>query len=306
MGLRQSPGPPRPSPPAPGLRAGAGERTCGTRGQEGKAPQSGARGAGALQAAVQAPLLGQQGEDTEAGGDHLPPPFLSVLRHPPLTEVPRPPRAPTRPAGRSGLRPSVARYRGGGVLPVRWLGEKMGCPRPGGRPRDGGVTSETRARGPRGRSLSPPRLLLALAHPGAESGAGGCARTRPPPARRARSREGRAGPGVTALRPTSLGPPAADERWENEAGAAEGGPRPGLPGCWFGDVGSSEELRQEGLFAELLRQGRMLHPPRTSPLPQAAFPPGPSYCSLGFHLELCVDCVWGPKFSYVDQRQGRS
>lgn len=84
---------------------------------------------------------------TEAGCDHLPPSFLSLslpslllplfLLHPlptlsPLTEVPSPPRAPTRPGGRSGLRPSVARYRGGGVLPARWLGEKMGCPRPGG------------------------------------------------------------------------------------------------------------------------------------------------------------------------------
>lgn len=64
----------------------------------------------------------------------LPLPSLLLL-HPlptlsPLTEVPSPPRAPTRLEGRSGLRPSVARYRGGGVLPARWLGEKMGCPRP--------------------------------------------------------------------------------------------------------------------------------------------------------------------------------
>jgi hypothetical protein len=47
----------------------------------------------------------------------------------PLTGVLRPPRA--RLPGRSGLRPSAVRYRGGGVLLVRWLGEKRGCPRPG-------------------------------------------------------------------------------------------------------------------------------------------------------------------------------
>lgn len=50
---------------------------------------------------------------------------------PSLTEVLSPPRAPARPPGRSGLLPSTARYRGGGVLLPRWLAEKRGCARPG-------------------------------------------------------------------------------------------------------------------------------------------------------------------------------
>lgn len=75
--------------------------------------------------------------------------LLRLLPSPLLTEMLSPPRVPIRPADRSGLLPSVARYRGGGVLPERWLGEKMGCPRPGEktqRERDGSVTSETRVR----------------------------------------------------------------------------------------------------------------------------------------------------------------
>ena len=76
--------------------------------------------------------VGRQGKgETEA---HTPghPVFPHQPCHtfPSLTEVLSPPRAPARPPGRSGLRPSAARYRGGGVLLARWLGEKRGCARP--------------------------------------------------------------------------------------------------------------------------------------------------------------------------------
>lgn len=74
---------------------------------------------------------GRQGKgETEAHTQATLPPW-PCHTFPSLTEVLSPPRAPARPPGRSGLRPSVARYRGGGVLLARWLGEKRGCARPG-------------------------------------------------------------------------------------------------------------------------------------------------------------------------------
>lgn len=41
------------------------------------------------------------------------------------------PQTLTRTPSSSSLHPSVDRHRGGGVLPARWLGEKMGSSRPG-------------------------------------------------------------------------------------------------------------------------------------------------------------------------------
>lgn len=60
---------------------------------------------------------------------------LLFLLRPPSLPSPKgaqfPPQTVTRTLSSSSLHPSVGRYRGGGVLPARWLGEKMGSSRPG-------------------------------------------------------------------------------------------------------------------------------------------------------------------------------
>ena len=79
---------------------------------------------------------GKREPETRSQAALAPQPFHPF---PSLTELLSAPRVPARPPGRSGLRPSAARYRGGGVLLARWLGEKRGCVRPGeqGTPRGG-------------------------------------------------------------------------------------------------------------------------------------------------------------------------
>lgn len=117
--------------------------TWGAGREEGEAPKRGSGGgcgAGTLQATIEASLRGDR-----INGRLRPTARPPWLRSPPfhpfpsLTELLSPPRVPARPPGRSGLRPSAARYRGGGVLLARWLGEKRGCARPGeqGTPRGG-------------------------------------------------------------------------------------------------------------------------------------------------------------------------
>lgn len=222
VGSCQYPGPPTPGPQGADKSDGVGA-PAEPVGRKAKLPRAGPGVVPGLCRPLYRLLCGDSEEGKLSLGVttcRLPSSLLLLfLLHPPpipspLTEVPSPPRAPTRPGGRSGLRPSVARYRGGGVLTARWLGEKMGCPRPGGETqgeKGGCVTHQDQSPG----SLCPsalPTLAAPKAHPGVESEAGGCVQTGPPLARQGHSPEWRVGPGMTALRPTSQGPPAVDRQ----------------------------------------------------------------------------------------------
>lgn len=113
-----------------GRQGGRGSSRAGVRGQRWSRDSAGHH-------RVLSAWRQDKGEPETCSQAALPPqPFHPF---PSLTELLSPPRVPARLPGRSGLRPSAARYRGGGVLLARWLGEKRGCARPGeqGTPRGG-------------------------------------------------------------------------------------------------------------------------------------------------------------------------
>ena len=175
--------------------------TWGACREEGEAPErgpGGGGGAGTLQATIETSLRGDRvkGSPRSTASRPAPRPFHPS---PSLTELLSPPRVPARPPGRSGLRPSAARYSGGGVLLARWLGEKRGCARPGeqGTPRGGRrpghlmkseVQSDAHSRAqPSGTSTAPHPGPVPHAHLGAQlwgllagKGTGGSGQAGPP------------------------------------------------------------------------------------------------------------------------------